>query len=240
MQKHLLIVTGPQGSGNHVFSRLFSLHPEVAGWDELLDNYWVPSDQEPFAQYWVNPELLTEAVFESHQYHLANVSCPFYYDGVRHVPQILEVAQRVQSFGVRVTVVIVVRDQNINRMQQLRVRKEHTTPIAQEYYYNTLLASDLSVNFFDHEAFFLHKQHYLKWISGILDFPVAHDHEDILKFVDKDANHKYIKYIEDYWLDEIVHSGCQPFEQRGIENSQKQKQPQTNRTAQASIGRSGN
>jgi hypothetical protein len=208
--KKLLIVTGPQGSGNHLFSRLFSKHPEVAGWEELLDKYWVPSDEEPFAEYWVKPELLTPEVFESHDYHMANVSCPFFYDGVRYVPKILEVAQRVQSFGIDVIVGIVVRDQNINREQQLRVRKEHTTPIAQDYYYNTLLKSDLDVAFIDHEAFFLHKQHYLKWISKVLDFPVAWDDPEILKFIDKDANHKYIKYVEDYWLDEQVYAGLTP------------------------------
>jgi hypothetical protein len=107
--KKLLIITGPQGSGNHIFSRLFSLHEEVAGWDGLLDTYWVPSDQEPFAEYWVKPELLTPAVFENHQYHMANVSCPFFYDGVRYVPKILEVAERVKSFGIDVVIGIVVR-----------------------------------------------------------------------------------------------------------------------------------
>lgn len=217
--KKLLIVTGPQGSGNHLFSRLFSKHPAVAGWEELLDKYWVPSDQEPFAEYWVNPELLTPEVFESHQYHMANVSCPFFYDGTRYVPKILEVAERVKSFGVDVTIAIVVRDQNINQMQQLRVRKEHTTPIAQDYYYNTLLASDLDVNFVDHEAFFLHKQHYLKWLSKVLDFPIAWDDPEILKFIDKDANHKYIKYIEDYWLDEVVLAGCQPDRNNRLKSS---------------------
>ena len=56
--KKLLIITGPQGSGNHLFSRLLSLHPDVRGWEEMLTNYWVPSDQEPFAEYWVHPEKL--------------------------------------------------------------------------------------------------------------------------------------------------------------------------------------
>lgn len=240
MRKRLLIVTGPQGSGNHIFSRLFSLHPEVAGWEQLLDQYWVPSDQEPFARYWVQPDLLQPEMFESHCYHMANVSCPFFYDGVRHVPKIVEVAQQVQSFGVEVVVAVVVRDQNINREQQQRVRGEHTTPIAQDYYYNHLLPADLDVHFIDHEAFFLHKQHYLKWVEKILDFPVAWDHKDLLKFVDKDANHKYIKYIEDYWLDEIVHAGCQPFEQRGLDNSQEQEQFKTNHNATSSTSGSRN
>ena len=42
MNKKLLIITGPQGSGNHLFSRILSTHPEVGGWKSLLeaDNFW--------------------------------------------------------------------------------------------------------------------------------------------------------------------------------------------------------
>ena len=34
----MLIVTGPQGSCNHMFSKLFNWHPEVYGWD--MEKYW--------------------------------------------------------------------------------------------------------------------------------------------------------------------------------------------------------
>lgn len=215
-RKKLLIITGPQGSGNHLFSRLLSLHTEVQGWEELLDKYWVPSDQEPFADYWVNPDQLHEEKFSGADYHLANVSCPFMYDGVRYVPKILEVAKKAASFGVDVQIAIIVRDQNINAEQQKRVRGEVTTPIAQDYYYNTLLKSNFPVHFLDHEAFFLHKQHYLKWIGQILDFPVELATEKINRFIDKDANHKYIKYVEEYWLDQQVWSGIRSKEARGL------------------------
>lgn len=207
--KKLLIITGPQGSGNHLFSRLLSLHPDVEGWEELKDKYWVPSDQEPFADYWVNPNKLTAEHFAGKDYHLANVSCPFFYDGVRYVPKILEVAERAKSFGIEVEIAIIVRDQNINKLQQLRVRKEHTTPIAQDYYYNTLLSSSFNVHFLDHEAFFLHKEHYLKWVGKVLEFPISIGPE-ILKFIEGDANGKYVKYVDDYWLDEVVLNGCKP------------------------------
>ena len=207
MAKKLLIVTGPQGSGNHFFSRVLSMHPDVEGWEELLSKYWVPSDQEPFAEYWVYPERLTAEVFEGKDYFFANVSCPFFYDGVRRIPKILEVAQAATSFKVDVEIAIVVRDQNINKEQQLRVRKEHTTPIAQDYYYNHLLPSKFPVHFIDHEAFFLHTTHYLKWLSRILDFPIAWDNPDIMRFITEDANHKYIKYIDHHWLDEEILRG---------------------------------
>jgi hypothetical protein len=217
--KKLLIITGPQGSGNHLFSRLLSFHDEVEGWEELKDNYWVPSDQEPFADYWVNPNKLTAEHFAGKDYHLANVSCPFFYDGVRYIPKILEVAERAKSFGIEVEIAIIVRDQNINKLQQLRVRKEHTTPIAQDYYYNTLLSSSFNVHFLDHEAFFLHKEHYLKWVGKVLAFPISTGPE-ILKFIEEDANNKYIKYVDKYWLDEIVLNGCKPTRMERInENS---------------------
>ena len=214
--KRLLIITGPQGSGNHLFSRLLSLHPEVSGWEELKEKYWVPSDLEPFADYWVHPELLTEEKFATHRYHLANVSCPFMYDGVRYVPRILEVAERARSFGIDVQIAIIVRDQNINAEQQRRVRKEVTTPIAQKYYYETLLTSDFPVHFLDHEAFFLHKEHYLRWVGKTLDFPVELDPTKINRFIEKDANHKYVKYVDEYWLDQEVWNGIQSKQARGL------------------------
>jgi len=215
--KKLLIITGPQGSGNHFFSRLFSTHPDVGGWKSLLDEYWVPSDLEPFAEYWVYPERLTAEQFAEHDYWLANVSVPFVYDGVRQVPKILEVAEQARSFGIDVQIAIIVRDQNINSEQQRRVRKEVTLPIAQEYYYNTILSSDFSVHFLDNEAFFLHREHYLKWTSKLLGFPIDWSNPDIFKFIDQDPNAKYVKYVEEYWLDQQVWYGIRPKKARGIE-----------------------
>lgn len=210
MNKKLLILTGPQGSGNHLFSRLLSLHPDVFGWEELLTKYWVPSDQEPFAEYWIDPDKLQADDFLLFNYYVANVSCPFFFNGSRHVPKILEVAERVRSFGIDVEIAIIVRDQNINRVQQERVRGEHTTPIAQDYYYTHLLPSKFPVHFLDHEAFFLHTRYYLQWVSRILKFPIAWQDPNIMKFIDEDANHKYVKSVDEYWLDKVVLEGCQP------------------------------
>lgn len=210
--KKLLIITGPQGSGNHFFSRVLSMHPEVEGWEAMLDNYWIPSDQEPFAEFWVDPQKLTPGFFNktNKNYFLANVSCPFFFNGTRYVPKILEVARRAQLFGIEVQIAIIVRDQNINQLQQERVRGSHTTPVAQDYYYNTLIPSEFPVHFLDHEAFFLHKEHYIDWVGRTLGFPVETNPQKLMKFVTEDANHKYIKYIEEHWLDEIIHAGCQP------------------------------
>lgn len=208
--KKLLIITGPQGSGNHFFSRLLSLHPEVEGWQDLLNEYWVPSDQEPFAEYWIDPNRLNEETFSKKNYYLANVSCPFFFNGSRVVPDILGVAERARQLGVETTIGIIVRDKNINELQQIRVRGMHTTPIAQDYYYKFLLPSKFPVHFIDHEAFFLHKEHYLKWLETILKFPIAHDHPDLMKFISEDPNKKYVQYVNEHWLDKTILDGCKP------------------------------
>lgn len=217
-QKHLLIITGPQGSGNHFFSRVLSQHPEVEGWEDLKKKYWVPSDLEPFAEYWANPERLTIDKFANSEYFLANVSCPVYIDGVRQFSKIREVADRARDLGIRVTIAIIVRDKNINMAQHKRLMNGYTSlPEAQEYYYNNILNSDHAVHFVDHEAFFLHGKHYLKWLSKILDFPIAWDSDSINDFIEKDPNQKYITPIDQHWLDDVIRAGRKPFNERGIQ-----------------------
>ena len=213
--KKLIIVTGPQGSGNHLFGRLLSIHDDVGGWKELMDNYWVPSDEEPFADFWVDPDKLSIADFEGYDYWLANVSVPFVYDGVKQVPKIIEFVQQVQHMGIDVQVCVIVRDQYINALQQQRVRKETTLPVAVDYF-EKLLDVDCPVHYVDHEAFFLYKHKYLDWLSKILDFPIATD-DRINQFIDEGANKKYVKYVEEYWLDKQVWAGIQPKKTRGIE-----------------------
>ena len=215
--KKLLIITGPQGSGNHLFSRILSTHADVGGWNSLLDKYWVPSDEEPFAEYWVYPERLTAQQFEGKDYWLANVSCPFFYDGTRYVPKILEVAEQAKALGLDVQIAIITRDTNINREQQLRVRKEYTTPIAQDYYYNTLLKTNFPVHFLSNEALFLHREHYLRYMERIVGFPVDYNNPEIFKFLDQDPNAKYVKHVDEYWLDQEVWHGVQSKQARGIE-----------------------
>jgi len=205
--KKLLILTGPQGSGNHLFSRIFSMHECVGGWKQLLDEYWVPSDLEPFAEYWVYPERLTAEQFTGYDYWLANVSCPFFYDGIRYIPKIKEVAERASSFGIDVKIAIIARDINITREQQLRVRKEYTTPIAQDYYYNTLLKTQFPVHFLSNE---------FRYIGKILDFPIDLDNPGLFKFLIQDPNAKYVKHVDEYWLDQEVWQGIQSKKQRGI------------------------
>ena len=205
--KRLIIITGPQGSGNHLFSKVFGYHSEVQGWD-FGDKYWIPSDEEPFAECWVNPSK-TKSMLKGSAI-VANVSVPFVYDGVKQVPKIQEVVNEARDAGYDVKVCIVVREENINREQQRRVRKEVTMPTALQYYYNL----DADLHFLSHESLYLYGGAYLKWLSKVLDFPIAYDDERINKTISENQNEKYVKHVDTHWLDEQVWNGIRPKNER--------------------------
>ena len=205
--RKLLIITGPQGSGNHLFSKVFGYHSDVNGWD-FGDKYWIPSDEEPFAECWVDPSKTKSML--NHNLMVANVSVPFVYDGVKQIPQIQQVVYEAEDCGYDVKFCIVVRDNNINKEQQRRVRKEVTLPTALQYYYNL----DATLEFISHESLYLYGGAYLKWLSKVLDFPIAYNDERVIKDIKEDQNAKYVKHVEEHWLDEQVWQGIRPKNER--------------------------
>ena len=88
--KTLLILTGPQGSGNHLWSKVFSADNSVWGWKQLLTTYWIPHSAEPFAPAWDNPELLKDIEFGN--YAVTSISCPYARDGQAIEPRYIEFA----------------------------------------------------------------------------------------------------------------------------------------------------
>jgi hypothetical protein len=209
-KKKLLIITGPQGSGNHLFSKIFSFHGDVQGWD-FKENYWIPSDEEPFADCWVTPSKTRELLRNTTKnYVVANVSVPFVYDGQKTIPAIQEVHDVALDDGWDVQIGIVARDQNINKMQQQRVRGEHTLPTAMQYYY----CLNAKVNFLSHESLYLYRGYYLSWLSRVLEFPIAHFDRRVEFTLEQDQNKKYVKYVGDHWLDEHVWKGIRPKNER--------------------------
>jgi hypothetical protein len=208
--KKLLLLSGPQGSGNHIFGRIYSVHSEVKGWDAILENYWVPTDEDYFAQYFVDPSQLTIEMFDASDYFVTDISCPFVYDGNITVPKIQEFCDKVSSFGIEVIVGIIVRDEHINTEQQKRLRKGRTLDIALDTY-NKL---NYELEYLSLESLFLHKQNYLKWLAKVIDFPLDYNNPNVFKFLDESPNKKYVKYVEDYWLDETVKKGLKKFSER--------------------------
>lgn len=200
--KKLLLVTGPQGSGNHMFSKLLALHPAVYGWKALNDTYWIGHDQEPFNQFWADASLWATTDFGDYQYAFASISVPYVQNGVTVVPDFKRFITGARSAGWQVEVAVIGRDVNILEEQQTRLRKRVTVPDMLAALDNEL--RDLPMHYISHELVFLYKQRYLKNLSRILDFPIAYDSIEVDHILQDNANAKYIHYVENTQLDQLV------------------------------------
>jgi hypothetical protein len=114
----LLIITGPQGSGNHVFSKCLAVHEDVYGWKSLLNTYWEGHHHEPFSDMWQDPELLKDFDWTQSEYFVTSVSCPYFKDQKPHSPAYKEFIKIAEDYVDEVNIAIIGRDQTILEHQQ--------------------------------------------------------------------------------------------------------------------------
>jgi hypothetical protein len=193
----ILIITGPQGSGNHLFSKIFALSDQVQGWSALTKTYWIGHDQEPFAKYWHQPELLDDFDW-SHDYYVTSVSCPYVYYGETVVP---DYAAFISHCPVPVKLAVIGRDQTILEYQQSRVR-DRITKHELLNVVDGLMKYDPT--FISQELLYLYGANYIKSLGQQLKFPVSQDAIAINEILKEDANKKYIEPVITHWLDEEV------------------------------------
>ena len=197
----LLILTGPQGSGNHLFSKVFALHSAVAGWSALLDQYWIGHDHEPFADCWRDPELLKTKDWSSHEYWVTSISCPHVDNGTVSIPKYQQFIESATNLGIKVVVAIIGRDQTILKLQQKRVRDN----VSLCNFTNSMpYLSTLNPVFVSQELLYLYKEHYLAALASQLEFPVDVHNERLAEILKNDANTKYVKSAGRQKLDLIV------------------------------------
>tara|TARA_B110000977_G_scaffold176067_2_gene231343 strand:+ start:45 stop:674 length:630 start_codon:yes stop_codon:yes gene_type:complete len=202
MKKKMLIVTGPQGSGNHLFSKILSQHPDVFGWSKLQETYWLGHHTEPFAKYWANPSCLEEFDWSQSDYYVTSISSPFVQDQQAQTPNFKDFVKFAKCHVSDVHVAVIGRDQNILRVQQERVRGKHTTPAAIDSYQHLF---DIGIPYFlSQELLYLYKSEYLQRISMDLDWPILHNDPTIFELCNQDANSKYVTSVNDHWLDAEV------------------------------------
>ena len=199
--KKLLIFTGPQGSGNHLWSKIFALHSAVAGWSALLNTYWIPHDQEPFAECWRDPGLLKNYDWSQRDYHVTSISCPYIDDTRWAVPDIQSFATQAMGCGLEVQLAIIGRDQNIIGFQEARVRGRSTFSIAQDEYEKL---AEWNPVYLSYELLHLYQSSYLRQISKTLDFPIAYNDARLTEILRDDTNQKYIHPIDYHWTDKLM------------------------------------
>ena len=190
----LLIITGPQGSGNHLFAKIFSSHKSVYGW-KMKHNEWKGHHEEPFSLYWRKPELLKEIKTNVHywfsktnkKHYVTSISCPYFYRKKPTIPN-YEKFIKCASTVFKVQICIIGRDKNILYKQQTRIRSKHTTPTAVKNFKHLLKYNPV---FISQELFCLYGIDYCNSISKLLNFPI--DTKKVKALLKYNANAPYIK-----------------------------------------------
>jgi len=200
MSGKVTIITGPQGSGNHLFAKVLSQHPDVGGWKDLHHTYWLGHDREPYADLWQNHDQIDTYTWTAHKHHVISISCPYVSNGETTVPNYCSFIQRLEQRGLTVNIGIIGRDVNILRAQQQRVRGD--TSLTKFFDQLDSLVTHPHV-FLSHELLALYQYRYLKSIATQLNIPIADEHE-ISPHLENNANEKYITYLNHYWLDDLA------------------------------------
>ena len=196
----LIILTGPQGSGNHLFSKILALNPQTQGWQDLLDKYWIGHDKEPFAECWHQPSLLNKFNWNSSPVFVTSISCPYAYNGEYVNPNYQEFIECASQYC-DVKVVLISRDQNILELQQDRVRNKITL---HQYLDNVNYLSTLNPVFVSQEALYLYGIVYVNWLEQQIGVSNTTDTEEVNAILEVDANAKYIAQVKNHWLDKIA------------------------------------
>ena len=204
----MIVLFGPQGSGNHLFGKIFSLHDEVHGWKDALkpDGYFIPHYQEPFNHYWNNINDIDMDIMGGKPYAVTSISNPYIDKWVPKVPPIYEFIEKVESLGIEVQPVVIGRDQNILTHQQTRLRGGPTWGNMPQL----IQWMKIPPFFVSQELLYLYRRQYVRSLSHWLDFPLAWDDHQIDEILKEDANEKYIHAADPWWLDEHVKSILTP------------------------------
>ena len=203
MKPILTIMTGPQGSGNHLFSKALGQNKNIFVWPKLQEKYWEGHDLEPFAEYWKDPSKLKEFDWRQSNYFITSISCPYFDDGVETIPAYENFIKNAREFA-EIQFLIIGRDSNILKLQQERVRDKFTTPYFMKELSNII--SHYKIIFASQEMLYLYKLHYLKWLEeelGLYPIEITSDDSKLTEILSNDANEKYISQAESD-LDETI------------------------------------
>lgn len=202
-----LIITGPQGSGNHLFSKIFALHPSVVGWSDLNTKYWIGHDEEPFADLWLNPTLIRDISWPTNINIVTSISCPYISDGIECIPSYALFIDSMIQAGFDVQVAVIGRDTNILSHQQQRVRGK----VTKQHLISALEAlAKYNPTFISTELLYLYRQAYLKSLQTLISVPIDYENELIDEILINDPNTKYFTQIDSQPLDLLIHEASKP------------------------------
>jgi len=204
----MIILIGPQGSGNHLFSKIFSMHDDVHGWKALLepDGYFIPHEKEPSNAYWNDPSKIDQSIMGGKEFAVTSISSTYMVNYKPHIPPLFQFTEQLTKHEIEYEVVAIGRDRNILDLQQRRVRGGPTWGIM------PLLIRNLEKPpfFVSQELLYLYRQNYLRSLAAWLDFPIAWNDPRVEHILANDANAKYVQPCERTELDDYVNNYNKP------------------------------
>lgn len=198
----MIVLCGPQGSGNHLFGKIFSMHPDVHGWKDALkpDGYFIPHYKEPFNYYWNNIDKIDKDIMGGKAFAVTSISVPYIEKWQPKIPPITDFINSCEKININCQLVIIGRDQNILTYQQTRLRGGPSWGCMAQ-----LLQNIKQPPFFiSQELLYLYRRQYIKSLGQLLNFPLAWDDPHVDEILKQDANAKYIHAADPWWLDDHV------------------------------------
>ena len=181
----VLLVIGPQGSGNHLWSKVLTT------WADK--EFWVGHKDEPHSLLWSNMDNWKTHHFMKNT--VVSISIPYMVNGETKFPDIKGWKEIMVNRGVDHKICVTTRDGYINFLQNERVRPENNYKEAVEY------IKGLEVDcFLSTETLLAYQWKYIEQISKQLDFPIPHKTIDFTQSI----NEKYVHYVETFHLDDTV------------------------------------
>ena len=187
---NVLLITGPQGSGNHIWSKVLTT------WAD--GDKWVGHRDEPHSHLWSDVEQ-----WYTHNFTEVNtvvsVSCPFAVDGITRYPDINRWREIMEKRGIPHEVAVITRDKTINDYQNERVRPVNNYKNSVENLKNVIVDTYLST-----ETLHIYKEYYLDSLNEQLKFDIEYDIKKLYHILSQSFNEKYISRLEYSPLDKEV------------------------------------
>lgn len=213
----ILLIYGPQGSGNHLFSKIFALHDDVCGWKELLDdskeeNYFIPHYKQPNIDYWKNVDDINIDIMNGKKYAVLNASVPLWNRELM-VPPFNRMFRKLQELNIEVQPVVIGRDKTILTHQQTRLRGGPTWGVMTQ----VIRRLEITPFYVSLELLYLYRRNYIRDIGKWLQFPVADTDPRIDEILKEDSNQKYIVPAANPFVDKLQKTQGYHIQELGME-----------------------
>ena len=134
---------------------------------------------------------------------MTSVSIPVLVKGGNFNVDIIDFYNQAKDLGIDVQLGVITRDKNILEHQQTRVRKQSTIHNFMEML-DKVDAEGIKYHMLSHESLVLHGSRYASYIMDLFEYPNEFDEDVIKDIVEHNSNKKYMKYVNEYWLDEEI------------------------------------